>query len=294
MDSGMADTIVIYHGDCTDGFTAAWSFHTLRPRVDASYVPAQHGQPPPDVTDKDVYILDFAYPRAELLRMEEKASSIMVLDHHKTAQADLDGLPFCVFDMDRSGAGITWDYLAEGREPRPWLINLVEDRDLWRYRYGEQTRDVNAYITTLPMTFETWDALLAGGPEVAAEKGSAIQRYVDAYGQKAIQHAVFRELGGVTVPIINITPQNASDHIDSLLKRYPDAPFGASFFLRGDGRWQFSLRSRGDFDVSEVAKSYGGGGHRAASGFVVDALPWLPSAVPAPNERVPSPLMGEG
>src|SRR5207248_5779090 len=98
-----------------------------------------------------------------------------------------------------------------------------------------------------------------------------------------IQHAVFRAVGGITVPVINITPQNASDHIDSLLKRHPDAPFGASFFLRGDGRWQFSLRARGDFDVSEVAKRYGGGGHRAASGFVVDSLPWLPRSTPSPG-----------
>lgn len=34
-----------------------------------------------------------------------------------------------------------------------------------------------------------------------------------------------------------------------------------------DGLIQWSLRSRGDFDVSEVAKQYGGGGHRPAAGF---------------------------
>ncbi len=31
----------------------------------------------------------------------------------------------------------------------------------------------------------------------------------------------------------------------------------------------WSLRSRGDFDVSEIAKKFGGGGHKNAAGFTV-------------------------
>jgi phosphoesterase RecJ-like protein len=33
---------------------------------------------------------------------------------------------------------------------------------------------------------------------------------------------------------------------------------------------QFGLRSRNGFDVSEVAKKFGGGGHAAAAGFVIN------------------------
>jgi nanoRNase/pAp phosphatase (c-di-AMP/oligoRNAs hydrolase) len=282
----MADVLVIYHGDCTDGFTAAWAFHTLRPAADAAYWPAKHGDSPPDVTGQEVYIVDFAYPRPVLAEMHARARSLLVLDHHKTAQADLEGLTYAVFDMDRSGAGIAWDYFAEGRRPRPWLVDVVEDRDLWRYRYGDETRYTSAYINTLPMTFEAWDELVAGGPEQVANKGAAILRYIDTYGEKAVQHAVFREIAGHIIPIINITPQNSSDHIDKLLKRYPTYPFAASFFLRGDGQWQFSLRARGDFDVSDIARQFGGGGHKSAAGFVVPSLPWtadgrLPPAAPA-------------
>jgi len=43
--------------------------------------------------------------------------------------------------------------------------------------------------------------------------------------------------------------------------------FGAAYFVRDDGKKVYSLRSVGDFDVSEVAKKYGGGGHRNAAGF---------------------------
>ncbi len=272
------ETIVIYHGDCFDGFTSAWSHKTWRPEEHATYLPAKHGEPAPDVSGKRVYIVDFAYPRDTLLRMHGQAESILVLDHHKTAQADLEGLPFCEFDMNRSGAGITWDYFAAEGEPRHWLVDVVEDRDLWRFRFGDQTRFTMAYVATLPMTFEAWDELASAGMEDAVRQGSAIQRYIDSYGEKACREALFLPIGGVTVPVINVGYQNGSDHIDRLIKLHPTYPFAASFCLRGDGQWQFSLRSRGEFDVSAVARQYGGGGHHNASGFVAPSLPWASDA----------------
>lgn len=269
----MPETIVIYHGDCADGFTAAWAFRELHPGLEASYVPAKHGDTPPLVVGADVYIVDFAYPRATLTALSEQAHSLLVLDHHKTAEADLAGLPFCVFDMNRSGAGITWDHFAHG-QPRPWLVELVEDRDLWRYTFGDTTRNVAAHIATLPMTFESWNALAAEDPERVAEQGAAIRRFIEHYGEQASRDVVFRAVGGHTVPLINISHQQASDHINRLLQKHPDAAFAGSFFLRGDGKWQFSLRSMGEFDVSAIAQQYGGGGHRNAAGFTVDKLPW--------------------
>lgn len=55
-----------------------------------------------------------------------------------------------------------------------------------------------------------------------------------------------------------------------MCKVFPDAPFSASYCDRGDGKRSYSLRSLGDFDVSAVARMFGGGGHRNAAGFVVD------------------------
>ena len=54
-----------------------------------------------------------------------------------------------------------------------------------------------------------------------------------------------------------------------LLKLYPDAPFATCWSRSGD-RLKYSLRSEDSrMDVSEVARGYGGGGHRNASGFEV-------------------------
>ena len=73
---------------------------------------------------------------------------------------------------------------------------------------------------------------------------------------------------GYRVPVVNVPYHYASDCADAMLKAEPGAPFCASWFRRADGRIQYSLRSRDDrMDVSEIAKKFGGGGHRNAAGF---------------------------
>jgi uncharacterized protein len=51
-----------------------------------------------------------------------------------------------------------------------------------------------------------------------------------------------------------------------MLEAYPDYPVVASW-LRGKSSISDSLRSRSDFDCSEIAKLYGGGGHKNSAGF---------------------------
>jgi hypothetical protein len=103
--------LVIYHNPCLDGFTAAWACWLKYP--DAEFVPSVHGQAPPDCTGRKVYLLDFSYKRPVLETMSLVAEKIIILDHHKTAQADLHDFGFgsnisSVFDMEKSGARLAW------------------------------------------------------------------------------------------------------------------------------------------------------------------------------------------
>ena len=285
----MPPRLVIYHGGCTDGFTAAWVCLRFTEFKQAETLGASYDQPPPDVDGKDVVIVDFSYPRAELLQMAAAARSLRVLDHHKTAEADLKGLDFCVFDMERSGCGLAWDVLASPAtaEPRPWLVNAVEDKDLWRFRFSD-TRHILAYLSAQPLTFERWDAIFSDGPEAAVTAGAAIQDYIDNYGVLLRNQARLERLAGFEVPTINAPLLNISEHLDELLADHADSPFVAAYFRRGDGIWQFSLRSEDSrIDVSEVAKGFGGGGHRNAAGFQVERLPWELGGQQRPEDRPP-------
>lgn len=261
--------VVIYHANCIDGFTAAWC--CWRRFGDAAeYVPAKHGDPLPLCADgNDVVIVDFSYPRETLLTLRQMAHSVLVLDHHKTAEADLAGLDFCKFDMNQSGAGMaSWEFLG-GVSP---LVRYVEDRDLWRFKLPD-SKEVNAFIGSLEQTFQEWsraDAMLhlPDGLSAAVIEGRALLRGVDRYCREMAQQARRMPFAGYSsIPVVNAPYINTSELVGHLAEK---AMFAVGWFQRADGKYQYSLRSRGDFDVSELAKRFGGGGHRQAAGFTVD------------------------
>src|SRR5512143_3990067 len=95
------------------------------------------------------------------------------------------------------------------------------------------------------------------------------------YGTKALAEARPELIGGYVVPCVNLPYMNCSEYVGRLLTQSgPTVPFAAGYFRRGDGMWQFSLRSRPGFDCSAVAQSFCGGGHPQAAGFQVARLPW--------------------
>ena len=260
--------LVIYHADCYDGFTSAWIARQAMP--DCELFEGRYGEAPPyaNASGRDVYILDFSYPREQMLQLNEAAASLLVLDHHKTAEANCKGLDFCEFDMDRSGCGMTWDHFFPDiiETPRPGWIEYVEDRDLWRFEYSA-TKDVHAFMASIPMTMENWDRI-AGTPLLEmTSKGCAIRGYIETYIEKAVKESRLVSIDGHSVAVLNVPYQNASETADAMLSAHPDASYSMSYFQRGDTQWQYSLRSRSNFDVSEIAKLHGGGGHAQAAGF---------------------------
>jgi uncharacterized protein len=278
--------LVIYHANCPDGFCAAWLAHWAFP--DAEFVPAHYGDEPPDVAGKRVLIADFSYKRPVMLDLLGRAGHVTVLDHHRTAEAELAGIgsegpprkaETIVFDMDKSGGRLTWEWmvreaahhtigLAESyADNPPWLVDYTEDRDLWRWALPE-SRAVNAALSSYPRDFATWDRLAARGHGPLIDEGRAILRYQETVVAQHVANAVEIDLAGHRVLAVNAT--TLFSEIAGTLAE--DRPFGVAYFDRADGRRQFSLRSRdGGIDVSEVARRFGGGGHMQAAGF--EAMP---------------------
>ena len=259
-------TICIYHGSCADGFGAAW---VVRKALgDIEFFPGKYQEPPPDVTGKDVVMVDFSYKRPVLLEMAAKANSILILDHHKTAMEDLVDLPANVitkFDMGHSGAMMAWDHFFPGQEPPPLLLH-IEDRDLWRFALPH-TREIQAAVFSYPYDFKVWDQLMTRSLCTLWTEGSAIERkhFKDI---NELLGVTTREMliGGYRVPIANLPHTLVSDAAHELAK---GRPFAGCYWDTPDGR-VFGLRSTDEgVDVSAVAKQYGGGGHRNASGFRV-------------------------
>lgn len=258
--------LCIYHGNCADGFGAAWAVREALGEI--TFHAGIYQMPPPDVTNRDVVIVDFSYKRPVLLEMAKNARSILVLDHHKTAQIDLIDLPenvACTFDMNHSGATLAWNHYHDDREC-PQLIRHIEDRDLWRFALPH-TREIQATIVSYPYDFEVWDELMARPVQELITEGTAIDRKhlkdieeLLSVGQREMM------IGGYRVPVANLPYTLASDAGNAMAK---DNPFAACYWDTPDGR-VFSLRSTDQgVDVSKIAQQYGGGGHRNASGFKV-------------------------
>jgi oligoribonuclease NrnB/cAMP/cGMP phosphodiesterase (DHH superfamily) len=247
----------VYHGDCPDGFGAAFAAWK-RFGGDADYVPVSHGDPPPNATGRHVLMADFAYDRGTTERLAEASASLVILDHHRSAASELAGLPYCVFDMNRSGAVMAWQYLHE--VPVPSLLRYVQDRDLWSNELPE-SEEVSAALRAHDFDFNTWDAIDVDQLRV---EGRALLRYQRRMVERIVAHATPVEILGTLVPTVN-SPILQSELGDVLATGHPFA----GIWWQGSGdaaRW--SLRSTpGGVDVSAIAARYGGGGHRTACGF---------------------------
>lgn len=274
-------TMCIYHGNCADGFGAAWVVRkALGP--DVEFHAAHYGEPAPDVTGKNVIIVDFSFKYDALVALADKAASVLVIDHHKTAMADLVNVPqaelryeahkknstgklHALFDMNRSGAGLTWDFFFPAQQ-RPPLINHIEDRDLWQFKL-EGTREIMADLFSYPQDFATWDRLFADEINWIRLDGVAINRQHQKTVADLVRTTKRRMLiGGQDVPVANLPYMFASDAGHLMAE---GELFSGSYFDTPEGR-TFSLRSTdAGMDVSEIAKQYGGGGHRNAAGFRV-------------------------
>ena len=268
----MKDTVLIYHGNCPDGFMAAVIFRKAAADPErVEFVAGVHQEDPPDVAGKDVVMVDFSYKRPVILAMAGRAKSILIVDHHISAQEDLVDLPDnveTVFDMDKSGAGLAWEVFMKDA-PMPAVVAYVQAQDLWRLDALENVSEVAAAVHSYDYDFDLWDAWLEVGQEelirrLAGEGVSIGRKHLKDVKETIAAGRHELEIAGRVVPAVN-APRSMSSSAAGLLAE--GRPFAACYHFSGE-QVNFSLRSReGGEDVAAVAALYGGGGHRRAAGF---------------------------
>lgn len=275
--------LVLYHGHCFDGFTAAWVAHLARGDK-AEYQEAHIGVSHPDVTGRRVAIIDFAYDRDTLLDMANKATSLIVLDHHESNQRALEGLDFASFDMDRSGARMAFDWFAPllrgAHAEAEIMTRYVQDRDLWQWKLPN-SREISAALGLHDFDFEKWSGFascLLNEHEVIVETGYTILRVQKRHVDLLARDATLVKIHGQPAWICNAPRFYASELGNLLVER--DGPGVAAVWYYehrpetdgvGPDRIRVSLRSSkaSGVNVSTLAEQYGGGGHCHAAGFEV-------------------------
>lgn len=277
----MTDIYVIYHKDCLDGYGAAWAAYKLFGE-EATYVAADAGQSPPDLPEGiTVYTVDIAFPPEELTKLADKCAKVIVIDHHETAAGwyqeytPPDNVELNI-DMDRSGAVMAWQYFHREKKV-PELLLYIQDRDLWQWLLPDSEAILLA-VDAYPYTFGNMDRLVDNIPRLQTE-GQAILKYRNQMLELQLQnaHHIQFVLGDTIhiVPAVNCSLRAlVSESCHELLQKFPEASFVAAYRRSKLGDWNYSLRSRGDFNVADFAAKYaGGGGHAKAAGMSTSELP---------------------
>ena len=268
-------SMAIYHANCSDGAAAAACFYKYM-GDELEYIPAHHNTAPPDVRGRVVYLLDFSYPKDIIEEMLKYARMIIVIDHHENAVnaiMEINSPSLRVFfDKDKSGAVLAWEWLQKytgENSSTPRFLLHVQDRDLWKLELPG-TREIMESAFIDGVTIENFVKLIDRDDaqlDQMHRQGSVllkkIKRDVDLIIKLGLRRCM---IGDWDVPLVNAPPMFASDIGHTISE---NEPFAATYFDTRSSRL-FSLRSRPDgHDVSEVARRFGGNGHKHAAGFKV-------------------------
>lgn len=284
----MERTIVIYHGNCPDGFGGAYAAWKKFGDT-AEYRPMNYGTTPEDLEGADVYFIDFCYDQARMDAVKAVAGNLTVLDHHEGVEEVSSSMPHFVYDANRSGATIAWSYFHPDT-PIPYLLSIIEDDDLFRFS-NPDTKAVLAYLSVKPFTFEFWDELSRTlddkeEAETLLHTIRIYREYFDLLVESSVDRAKLVSFEGYEVYAGQTHPNKpmVSAFGNALARK--KGPMGLVLQIRKEGI-AVSLRGDGSLDLTTIAKKYGGNGHPSSCAFLVPwgmSLPWTPVPDETPRD----------
>lgn len=285
---------ILYHAHCSDGFCAATVAAAHHEKLGESYtlVPVLPGfarqrdaferlksQVPESYR---VISFDVPYEQAGFDLLLVTFPSAEVYDHHKSTAEKCKPHPQFHYDVSRSGAGLAWDYYHPDKiGDYPPLVAYVQDTDLWTFKL-EDSRKISTWLynvlTPDLSQLDDWLTKLKSDDwlETARRLGGAMMLYRDNLVKMVADAAVKKTVDGHAVLLVESTTL-VSEVGQALYERKAEnGAFACDYAMI----WRYnatrgccvvSLRSNSasptSADVSLVASTRGGGGHRSAAGF---------------------------
>jgi len=266
-------TYILYHANCLDGFGAAYAAWK-RFGNSAQYIPVQYQQDPPEMElNSEIYIVDFSYPLETLQKLQSLHKKVCVLDHHVTAKEALLSYKDSIFDLNKSGAVITWEYFHPDMQV-PWLLQAVQDRDLWQFKF-EDTKAITAALWVGNKTFKFWDDLIGWDDpdqqfknvQNLIQVGNYLLKQQDQIVEHQAKNSYKKTLPNRRTLWVTNTANFPSETCQAIMT-LREVNIAATWYETSEGII-YSFRSKNDEDAGELAKELGGGGHRHASGAMI-------------------------
>lgn len=272
--------IVVFHNPCQDGLGSAWivqHYYNISNKPMPKFIGASYGNQIKYDNPNNMVILfvDFCPSNDDIKSLLLAQNKLLILDHHVTSQDRLKDCTFAIFDMTKSGVGLTWDYFFPDKTLPIHLAN-IEDRDLWKFKFN-QTKEFTAGLSCLTETVNTLDEQFAIldtiihnhteyekitnlGKALNDSKLAKVKRIAKDIGLKPF---VFENH---TFCVYNCNYEIASDLGNELSQSYCDfAVLWTYDFI--SAKYSYSLRSTNKVDVAEMClRLLNGGGHKNAAG----------------------------
>lgn len=252
-----------------------------------------HADPEPGAVDpeRDLYILDLSIPS---LMAHPR---LVWIDHHKTA---IDRYPASIRGLRIDGVAacrLAWQYFfgnalhpleayVNHEVAEPLAVQLAGEFDVWDKR-DKRAETFQHGLRGQPLD-DLWPELLAPGMVGGAivrdllQTGAAIEYASKERAASLVRERSFTvDFEGRRFLALNTARCNSLTFTAAL---QPEHEGCLAFCWVGD-KWRVSLYgvpSKPELDFSEIAKKYGGGGHRQACGFETASLPFVqPQALTA-------------
>jgi len=290
--------IVIYHKNCPDGIGGLWCAYLYK-KDGFQKIGIPAGKDPfGNFENKKILFIDVCPSYKFLIETSKIASSITVLDHHKSAydmylsnKNELDQLVNVKmhFNMNLSGCQIGWDYFFP-ESKRPWFIDYIGDCDLWKFELPNSKEincslEFNKFIDSENLNkLDELQKYLDEDIMNLAKEGEMIFSVKNHIMKNQLQYSEERKMiindkcYRVQVGTISTDMKSAFGNMLAT-KKFDDGTdpdFGIiwNYWAEKD-EWYISMRGTDNSpDLSVISKMFGGGGHPKASGFTVKENPF--------------------
>lgn len=288
--------IVIFHYPCQDGLASAFVAHNYLVNKDKEHelIPVQNNAYSEDflnnlfskVKGKYVGIFDFSFNLEITKKLKENAKGLLILDHHVTNKDTLKDLDYAYFDMNLSGVGLAWSFFHP-KKSMPVFLQMIQDRDLWTWKLplSKDFCDGFYYYVSINDGFES---SFSNFEELLEDEETMIIKYIEL--GKILRQKKEKVINGIVrsnkkvysykfndniykVQMVNCDHELASDLGNALCKNGL-CDFAVLWrYDHNSEKYWISMRAENKVDVSEIAKYFGGGGHKNAAGCTLDKHP---------------------
>ena len=288
----MKQVLIVAHKDCMDGLASAYIMSKYQIEI-GNQVEVKFCQYSEELdllayvessTFDLIQFCDFSLNQEYMSRVCKCATLVEVFDHHKTAEPQLaqakslNSNLSVLFCNDRSGAKICYDYVTyymPGLHSKylELVYNYIQDRDLWLWSMPNSksfSEGLRYRITSNDLlSFESFvDNLSSEYIDETIMIGSILQDKVKSQVDSKVNNCNDININGIDFKIINAT-ENISELGNAICLKHNKPAL--LYFIIDSSNVACSLRSTDSLpDISIVAKSFGGGGHRNAAGFTIN------------------------